>query len=355
MKTRYLNHDPINFDFFQSSDRFFVEEIPLYQPTKKGAYLYLKIEKTDLSTLDLVHIISKATNLDERDIGYAGLKDKNATTVQYITIPKKSESLLKLITTSKIKILEKHYTKFPIKIGHLKANHFSIILNKIDEKSIEQINKILNKLQTDGFPNYYGYQRFGVQKQSIEQGKKIAHSGKKLKGAKEKLLVGAYQSFLFNEWLNKRVEISKIIYFQKIAIATKQLQYPSALIEELKTQKQFFKLFLGDIIMNYPYGKIQTVKNMQQSAKKFDSFPPTGLLSGSKAIRASSDAYFLEENYDDIELQSLKGDRRYAWVWPNKIKKKFNAHTQSLTLEFDLLKGTYATTFLEELAQRELY
>ena len=38
-----------------------------------------------------------------------------------------------------------------------------------------------------------------------------------------------------------------------------------------------------------------------------------------------------------------------------KLKKKFNAHTQSLTLEFDLLKGTYATTFLEELAQRELY
>jgi tRNA pseudouridine13 synthase len=151
------------------------------------------------------------------------------------------------------------------------------------------------------------------------------------------------------------VEISKIIYFQKIATATKKLQYPSALIEELKTQKQFFKLFLGDIVMNYPYGKIQTVKNMQQSAKKFDSFTPTGLLSGSKAIRASSDAYFLEENYDDIELQSLKGDRRYAWVWPNKIKKKFNAHTQSLTLEFDLLKGTYATTFLEELAQRELY
>ncbi|RUM69609.1 MAG: tRNA pseudouridine(13) synthase TruD, partial [Sulfurovum sp.] len=213
MKKNYAyDHKPIHFNFAQTIERFFVEEIPLFKFADKGSNLILKIKKTDMSTFKLITVIAKATRLEQRDIGYAGLKDKNATTIQYISIPKQYErDVIKNLTTEKIEILEKHYSKFPIKVGQLKGNRFSIVLEEVDKKTEENIQKIAKELVANGIPNYYGYQRFGEDSKSYEQGKEIAHSGKKLKGAKEKLLVSAYQSFLYNSWLSERVAISKTV------------------------------------------------------------------------------------------------------------------------------------------------
>jgi len=119
------DHTPLHFDFKQTVERFFVEEIPLYSSSGTGNYLILKIQKTDMSTWKLITVLAKATGLQERDIGYAGLKDKNATTIQYISLPKKYERDLNAnLTTEKIEILERSYNKAPIKIGHLKGNKF---------------------------------------------------------------------------------------------------------------------------------------------------------------------------------------------------------------------------------------
>ena len=75
-KTYAYNHQPIHFNFEQSIDRFFVEEIPLFEFTNKGSNLILKIKKSDMSTFKLITVIAKATGLEQRNIGYAGLKDK---------------------------------------------------------------------------------------------------------------------------------------------------------------------------------------------------------------------------------------------------------------------------------------
>ncbi|GIT99854.1 tRNA pseudouridine synthase D [Sulfurovum sp. TSL6] len=357
IKTYAYNHTPLTFDFKQTVERFFVEEIPLYSFTGTGNYLILKIKKTDMSTWKLITVLAKATGLEERDIGYAGLKDKNATTIQYISLPKKYEKELnKNLTTEKIEILERTYNKSPIKIGHLKGNRFSIILHDISENEAKFFNTTAKKMQVDGIPNYYGYQRFGEDSRSYLQGKEIAHSGKRLKGSKEKLLVSAYQSYLYNKWLASRVKLSATIRDNKIEAAAKKLQYPLDLVKVLAKQPQFFKLFIGDIIMPYPYGKSDYVKEMQQSAQAFEQkkISPTGLLCGANVLRAKSDAYHLEEAYDDTDLNSLKGDRRFAWIWPKDVETQYDSKTKKLTVEFYLPKGSYATTFLEEIGKFSL-
>jgi len=357
IKTYAYPHTPIQFEFRQTIERFFVEEIPLYTFTGTGNYLILKIKKTDMSTWKLVTVLAKATGLQERDIGYAGLKDKNATTIQYISLPKKYEKELnKNLTTEKIEILERTYNKSPIKIGHLKGNRFSIILHSINEKDAKFFNTTAKKMQKTGIPNYYGYQRFGEDSRSFEQGKEIAHSGKKLKGSKEKLLVSAYQSYLYNKWLASRVKLSTIIASNNVPQAAKKLQYPEELVKVLAKQKQFFKLFIGDIVTPYPYGKERFVKEMQQSAQAFEQqkISPTGLLCGANALRAKSDARYLEEAFDDTELSSLKGDRRFAWIWPKEVETSYDAQSKKLTTQFYLPKGSYATTFLEEIGKFSL-
>lgn len=357
IKTYAYSHTPLSFDFKQTVDRFFVEEIPLYTFSGTGNYLILKIQKTDMSTWKLITVLAKATGLQERDIGYAGLKDKNATTIQYISIPKNREKELnKNLTTEKIEILERSYNKAPIKVGHLKGNSFSIVLHDINEKDAKFFNTTAKKMQKEGIPNYFGYQRFGEDSRSYLQGKEIAHSGKKLKGSKEKLLVSAYQSYLYNKWLGQRVKLSTIITSNNVENAAKKLQYPLELVKVLAKQAQFFKLFLGDIVMPYPYGKLDYVKDMYSSAQAFSQkkVSPTGLLCGANVERAKSDAYHLEEPYDDTELTALRGDRRFAWIWPKYVETEYNPDTKKLTVEFYLPKGSYATTFLEEIGKFSL-
>lgn len=356
-KTYAYNHKPINFNFAQTTERFFVEEIPLFKFKDKGSYLILKIKKSDMSTFKLITVIAKATKLEQRDIGYAGLKDKNATTIQYISIPREYEKdVIKNLTTQKIEILDKKYSKFPIKIGQLKGNRFSIILNNVDIESKERIEKIAKEMSIKGIPNYYGYQRFGEDSKSYEQGKEIAHSGKKLKGAKEKLLVSAYQSFLYNSWLSKRIYISKIVDKNSVEEASRILNYPLELVEELSKQPQLFKLFIGEDMQNYPFGKSYYLQDFKRGAEDFISqrYSPTGILVGFKVKRALADAGHLEAEFDDNELYALKGDRRFAWIFPKELYFKYDEAQSKLKINFYLPKGSYATTFLEEIGKESL-
>ena len=351
------DHPPLSFDFKQTNERFFVEEIPLFPFKGSGNYLILKIKKTDMSTWKLITVLAKATGLQERDIGYAGLKDKSATTIQYISLPRKYEKELeKNLTTERIEILERTYHHAPLKIGQLKGNQFSIILHQISEKNATLFTDLAQKMQIQGIPNYYGYQRFGEDNLSYLQGKEIAHSGKRLKGSKEKLLVSAYQSYLYDQWLASRIKISTIIRDNAIDKAAKILRYPLELVKVLTKQPQFFKLFLGDAVMPYPYGKLEFVKDMASSAQGFKSqkLSPTGLLCGDNVIRAQSDAYHLEQPFDDTELYTLKGDRRFAWIWPKEVKTHYEKEAKKLTVNFYLPRGSYATTFLEEIGKFSL-
>ncbi|CAA6808248.1 MAG: tRNA pseudouridine 13 synthase (EC, partial [uncultured Sulfurovum sp.] len=345
-KTYAYNHDPIKFNFAQTIERFFVEEIPLFKFADKGSNLILKIKKSDMSTFKLITVIAKATQLEQRDIGYAGLKDKNATTIQYISIPKQYErDVVKNLTTEKIEILEKFYSKFPIKVGQLKGNNFSIVLHDVTKEAKRSIEKIAKKMIEEGIPNYYGYQRFGEDSRSYLQGQEIAHSGKKLKGAKEKLLVSAYQSYLYNEWLSSRINISKTISKNKPEEAATLLEYPLELVKVLEKQKQFFKLFIGDDMQSYPFGKSYFLQDFDKGSKEFMAHKssPTGLLVGSKVLRAMADARHLEEAFDDDELYALKGDRRYAWIFPENLNLSYKEEKKELTIEFFLPKGAYAT------------
>ncbi len=356
MKTYAYPHTPVPFNFQQSVERFHVEELPLFEPSGKGEFLLLDIKKYDLSTWRLLNIFKEATGADDREIGYAGLKDKNATTIQRISLPRKYEKMLKNITTDRIEILGQNSNHLPLKVGQLKGNRFEIILTHLAPDDAMRFSKVAEKMSQEGFPNYYGYQRFGEDGKSWQQGKEIAHSGKRLKGAKEKLLVSAYQSYLFNRWLSQRVNLSQMVMQKTPKEAAKILDYPLPLVKELAKQPQFFKLFIGEALMQYPYGKQSYCKDMAHSAQRFQKkeISPTGLLAGDKVSRAHADAAYLEQPHDDEELTNLRGDRRLAWIWPEAFSCEYAKEMATLTVKFSLPKGAYATAFLEEIGKHSL-
>ncbi len=350
-----LAHASIDFHFKQTPRDFVVEEIPLYEFSGEGEHLVLFIRKKSLSTLELVSAIAKYLGIKNKEIGYAGLKDKHAMTKQYISLHKKHEEAMENFSHENVKILSKTYHNNKIRIGHLKGNRFFIKLKKVNPTSAQKIDEALKNIAKLGMPNFYGYQRFGNDGDNHVLGEKIAKGEKKERNPKiRKFLISAYQSHLFNLWLSRRLEINTLVDSFKTTELETLLNMPSFEIDKLKKQAHPFKLLSGDIMEHYPHGRLFDFDGGEEDLKRFETrdISPTGLLCGKKARIASDTARVIEKDFDDTI--NADGARRYAWIFPSDIEGRFKEVEAQYEMNFTLPKGSYATVLIEEIAKRKI-
>lgn len=351
----YLPHSSIEFHFRQSPRDFVVDEIPLYPFSGEGEHLVLHVRKKNLSTWQMIDIFSNHLGIKGRDIGYAGLKDKNAQTKQYISIPRKYESVLENFEHEGIKILEKIYHNNKIRVGHLKGNRFFIRLKKVNPTAAVKIKEALKMIKQQGMPNYFGFQRFGIDGENYKKGQAILAGELKERNKKlAQFYVNSYQSYLFNDWLSRRIQISKLVESFSVDELSSVLPLPKDEIVLMKAQKHPFKLIHGDVMMHYPYGKIfhyESDEEVERFAKRDISV--SGLLSGKRATRAADLAETIEKEYDTI-TSGIDGARRYGWIFPEEIEGEYKENDAWFELHFTLPKGCYATVLIEEIAKRPI-
>jgi tRNA pseudouridine13 synthase len=84
---------------------FAVEELPLYEPAGTGTHTWLQIEKRGLSTFEVIRRIARALRRHERDIGFAGLKDRHAVAIQWLSIEHLPDAELAALSLSSVKVL----------------------------------------------------------------------------------------------------------------------------------------------------------------------------------------------------------------------------------------------------------
>ncbi|NIQ93058.1 MAG: tRNA pseudouridine(13) synthase TruD [Desulfuromonadales bacterium] len=148
--------------FKESAEDFRVEEIPLYLPCGEGEHLYLDVEKTGLTTHDLVRRLARALNVRERDIGYAGLKDARATTRQFVSVPGVTAEQAAGVRIDGVQILSARLHGNKLRLGHLAGNRFAIRLRHCQPQAAERAQAILEILGRKGAPNFFGEQRYGA-------------------------------------------------------------------------------------------------------------------------------------------------------------------------------------------------
>ncbi len=283
------------------------------------------MQKVELTTWDMIAAFAEYLAIPAQKIGYAGLKDKHATTTQYISVESKHEYALKNFTHKQIKILDRVRHSHSIRMGDLSGNRFSINLYDVDAIDAGKIEKIARKIEKNGLPNYFGYQRFGRDANSIEQAAEMIKGELFVEDAKLKsFLISVYQSYYFNEWLRERVLLSK----EKGSLE--------------------FVLLSGDVYISKD-GKLSTSKLIPAKEFAAKKIVPTGLLCGRDTFRAKGDAREIEKKYDDEFLQE-KGHRREALVYPSDIDCRYIKKETMLNLSFMMPKGSYATVFLESIA-----
>ncbi len=144
---------------------FVVEEIAGYPaPSGTGPYLICRLTKKNWDQQRAIKEIAGRLGVSHQRIGFAGTKDKRAVTTQYISIYKADPAVIQNLKIPDMTIEPVGSSDHQISLGDLEGNKFKISLTDFEPlKSDSDPQNILGGL-SGGIPNYFGYQRFGVQR-----------------------------------------------------------------------------------------------------------------------------------------------------------------------------------------------
>jgi tRNA pseudouridine13 synthase len=191
------------------ADDFHVIENLGFEPCGDGEHLFLHIEKTNLTTQDLIDHIAREYSVKARDIGYSGLKDKLAVTQQWLSVhlPGQMNST-EIPSSSHYKLLQYGWHNKKIRSGSHRSNSFEAMVRNVVELP-NQTQQQIDDVKAFGMANYFGEQRFGARQDNVER---AIHSftnerrARKLSRTKRSLYISALRSFLFNQILSQRIE-----------------------------------------------------------------------------------------------------------------------------------------------------
>ena len=105
---------------------FFVEEIPKVIPDGEGSHLWLWVEKRSANTDWVARELATAAGCPQRDVGFAGMKDRHAVTRQWFSVPSSDAAVenLERLEIQDLSILETHKHTRKLKRGTLGGNRF---------------------------------------------------------------------------------------------------------------------------------------------------------------------------------------------------------------------------------------
>lgn len=310
---------------------FQVEELPAYTPSGIGEHLMLRFEKTGMTTPEAVRRLARGLGVDPIHAGWAGLKDRNAVTTQWVTLHGATPEAARTLEIPGIRVLEAARHAHKLRTGHLKGNRFTIRIRG-DAGQRPTATAVMAELATSGCPNYYGEQRFGHGGHNPE----LARSWL-LRGARpprdrfaRKLLASALQASWFNTWLAERIR-----------------------------RAEFQRALDGDVLRKEDSGGLFVTDDLTDAQARVASFAvsPTGPMFGMEmrwpereALRFERALFEREGLSDEILARHRKfmpGARRVARVRPSEVRVE--TFESGIELAFTLPKGAYATVILREL------
>lgn len=155
---------------------FIVNEWPSYEPGGSGEHLYLLVRKVGCSHGEAMRAIARAMRCNERAIGFAGMKDKEAVTTQWFSVHTPNEAPTDPKIGEGVEILDASRHTNKIRRGHLRGNEFTIKLRDVDPVHAPRVLRMLRLLAARGVPDYFGAQRFGYRANNHLLGRSLLKS-----------------------------------------------------------------------------------------------------------------------------------------------------------------------------------
>jgi len=182
----------------QENQHFQVDEILGFELAGEGEHLYIQISKDGQNTAWVKEQFAAQLNLNPRDIGHSGLKDRHAITSQWLSIYlPKSEPELGGVEIEGVQILQTERHRQKLKPGMHESNRFKIRLTDFVADK-DRTETILNGMKTTGFPNYFGNQRFGRGGGNLPKAWQLLKQRRLNRHKKKSIYLSSLRSFLFN-------------------------------------------------------------------------------------------------------------------------------------------------------------
>ena len=330
--------------------------------TKAEAAVYVMV-KRNLSTLDAINLLATFLGIQRRCISYAGLKDTEATTLQYVTINlhcirKKLPKIIKVGTQTKnLWMRFVGYASTMLKPGLLHGNTFYIC---VEGSNIDEIKKF--DKQEINLLAYYGYQRFGTRRPNT-------HTIGILMLISPSLYI---RELLFEPYPDEKIDTieSRLRKRPNLDLERRILQLLNKIrspqhvrppFELLRLFASALQAYLFNQYINkkiYYYGDVR--KRMK--GEKWDGARPLAPVIG-EDMEQSSDAAelyreVLEEEtltFEDLKLFKMYGIKLTTYYRPlfTRTKLSITIRRKRAWIIFSLEKGMYATLVLREFGVRE--
>jgi len=312
-----------------NENTFFVKEIFSPKLIKLGFYNYYIIEKRNLSHKQLLKRLPP-------DSLFCGIKDKNATTEQWVCTKQDIEE----INEENLKIIYKGQSNEKIWIGKHKENSFKVLIGLEKEEKIKLLG-----LKKELVGNYFGEQRFDVRVKNFDELLK-----------KEKY-EDALKYFLTEESKfdsEKSTEIKKIISenwgnWKKICENEVIPDAKKELFSFLENEEDFCKAF--------DFAEKKSLKQMLKAiqSKRFnDTLNELMIEKRCKGLRATKalPRKIIVPASEFEKRFNLKKMERPTFFRSKKFKLKPAKEKNEYWISFSSPTGSYATIYLKFLKEQ---
>ncbi|TJY55938.1 tRNA pseudouridine(13) synthase TruD [Sinimarinibacterium sp. CAU 1509] len=322
---------PLQASLRSTPEDFIVDELQSIAPDGDGDHAWLLVRKRGANTDWVAKELARFAGVNPVDVGYAGLKDRDAVTTQVFTVhlPGRPDPDWSAFPHEGVEVLEQHRHRRKLKRGALLGNRFTLHLRNVqgDTAAAEQR---LQAIATRGVPNYFGDQRFGLGGANVARAEAM-FAGKRVDRNTRSMLLSAVRSQLFNLVLAERVRQhnwDQALDGEVWSLSGSRSWFgPEAYSEALAE-----RLASGDIHPSGPlWGR--------------GSLPTTGValeleqhaLQECDALKSGLERAGLDQDRRALRLFS----QNLQWQWPEP---------DVLKVQFQLPPGTYATVLMRELA-----
>jgi tRNA pseudouridine13 synthase len=305
-----------------------IEELG-FEPDGEGEHDYLWLEKSGANTTWVAERLAAFAGIHVRDVGYAGMKDRHAVTRQWFSVrrPAGAPADWSGFQLDGVHILKATRNRRKLRRGAHRGNRFRIVLRMSDSPG-RDLEARLSTVAQQGVPNYFGEQRFGRNASNVQLAERL-FAGGRLSRPRRGLAFSAARALIFNSVLERRV-----------------------------VDGTWNQLVPGECANLDGSGSVFTVSEvdakLRQRLHAMD-IHPTGPLWGKNGPDKNGEWSLLEQSVAGqfethalgLERHGVESARRALRLAVRELR--WETGERSLTVEFLLSSGAFATAVLREL------
>lgn len=345
---------------------FVVKEVMKKPLKKEGAYTYFTLKKSNWTTMDAINRVAKYCHTSWKRFTFAGTKDRNAITEQLVSVKGVSEETLKNLKIKDIELKDFFTSDEPLRLGDLIGNEFIVTVRDYDCKDVKKSLKEFKELLNNGLLNYFGEQRFGIQRPNNHFiGKSILREN--YEEALKELLAKTYEqegedskkarNYLWDNWGDWKGALEifpRYLTIERMAL-NHLVKYPHDYVNSIRRLPKNIAKILVYSYQSYLFNTALSELYEKGLISDFELVLP-GHESDLKSMGSAVFEKILEKEkitLSDFKVRSYpeissRGSMRKTLIFPCNFKI-IEVKKDYYTVSFELEKSSYATMVLREL------